>query len=132
MSLLSNATVGKSKNVFVEYNPNDFFYVVATKERGGVEPNCSSLPDIHNNPAWDVSCNSHNFENNQDQCVERELCINKENAAEIKKIQNHHNGSDEKYANTTLEYGGVVLNTINLGIGVIILGGLIYRFRKMG
>ena len=33
-SILSNKEVGMSKSVFVEYNPNDFFYAIANKERG--------------------------------------------------------------------------------------------------
>ena len=49
-SILSNKDVGMSKSVFVEYNPNDFFYAIANKEGGIETPNkekCDNL-DIHN------------------------------------------------------------------------------------
>jgi len=130
-SILSNKEVGMSKSVFVEYNPNDFFYAIANKGRGIETPSkeqCDTM-DIHDN-LWDDQCSAENFQDNYKECIERELCINKEEVDKIKGIQNRHNGSDEKFANTNVEYGGVVINTINLGIGILLLMGLIYRFRN--
>lgn len=128
-SILSNKDVGMSNSVFVEYNPNDFFYAIANK--GVVTPSkgeCDVL-NIHDN-SWDDKCDSDKFQDNFQECIERELCINQEGVDKIKRTQNRHNGSDEKYANTSIEHGGVVINTINLGIGVLFLMGLIYRLRN--
>lgn len=129
-SLISNTNIAMTKNVLVEYNPNDFFYAVADREKMMPDENkCKDL-SIHDD-TWEKSCNKDNFYDNRDKCIDRELCINKENVDKIEKIKNNHNGADEKYSNTNSEYTGVILNTINLGIGIILLGGLIYRFRKM-
>ena len=127
-SLLSNTNMAMTKNILVEYNPNDFFYAVASNENMMPDTDTCDKLDVHD-PAWDISCNRDNFTDNRNICIDRELCVNKENVDELMKIKNRHNGADEKYLNTNAEYSGVILNTINLGIGIILLGGLIYKFR---
>ena len=130
-SILSNKDVGMSKSVFVEYNPNDFFYAIANKGRGIETPSKEQCDMLHvQDNSWDDKCSSDKFQDNYEECIERELCINKEGVDKIKGIQNRHNGSDEKYANTSVQHGGVVINTINLGIGVLLLMGLIYKLRN--
>lgn len=130
-SLVSNTNIAMSKNVLVEYNPNDFFYAVADREKMMPNKNICKNLDVQDDATWQNSCNENNFYDNREKCIDRELCVNKKNVEKIEKIKNNHNGADEKYLNTTSEYSGVILNTINLGIGIILLSGLIYRFRKM-
>ena len=124
--LLSNTNVAASKKVFVEYNPNDFFYVIASNEYPIPDQTTCSNLNVRDK-SWDISCNSSNFETNQEQCMQKELCANIENATSIKSLQNKHSGSDENYANTDVEYRAVVLNTINLGIGTLLLGFMIFK-----
>ena len=128
-SILSDKAVGMSNSVFVEYSPNDFFYAIASK--GIATPSKEQCDTLHiQDDSWDSHCSIDKFQDNYEECIERELCINKEGVDKIKKIQNRHSGSDEKYANTNIEHGGVVINTINLGIGILLLMGLIYKLRN--
>jgi len=117
-----------SKNLVIGYSPNDFFYVEAEKE--GIMPNpvdCSNLKP--NDPAWDNKC-KNDFSNNSVNCVKRQLCINKDKASELINIEANHSGAAEKYMNEKMNYDSMLMNAINLGIGIVFLLVIIYKNRK--
>jgi hypothetical protein len=137
-----------ANNVLVGYSPNDFFYVQAeeknlinpgsdcdnlnvngniTLSNGTTITNGSSLPLT--NPAWDTICNNY-FSENQENCVKRELCNNKNNATQLGDLQNSKSGAMEKYMNEKMNYDSILMNTINLGIGIVFLIVVIYKNQK--
>jgi len=114
-----------TNNIIVGYSPNDFFYVDAINQ--GVMPTddeCKELDPYSG--TWDVSCGSW-FSSNSDNCIKKELCINKDKAGYLSKVENTHSSSNEKYMNEKMNYDTVLLNTINLGIGVTFLLVIIYK-----
>jgi hypothetical protein len=137
-----------SNNVLVGYSPNDFYYVQAEQNN---ELNPSSdcdkltvngnvyLPNGNtiaygsslslNDPAWDIICNG-NFSQNKDNCLKRELCNNKNKATELQDLQNTKLGAMEKYMNEKMNYDSILMNTINLGIGIVFLIVVIYKNQK--
>jgi hypothetical protein len=117
-----------SNTTELAYSANDFFY--ASAEHNGKMPTadvCNTM-DIYNTN-WDVSCNTINFIDNSGGCINRALCINKENAKSISNIQNRNSGSLEKYENSKQFFNRTLLTTINLGVGVVVLGLFIYNNR---
>jgi hypothetical protein len=113
------------KNVTVGYTPNDFFYADAIGQ--GVMPSereCNNLNPY--NYTWDFSCNVW-FSDNSGNCIKRELCKNRDKAEHLTRIEDNHSSSIEKLMNEKMNYDNVLLNTINLGIGVIFLLVIIYK-----
>jgi hypothetical protein len=112
----------------VAYSQHDFFYSRA--EGHGKMPSdvsCNSM-DI-NNSNWDTSCNDINFSDNSGNCINKELCLNKQNANLVNGIQSKNSGSLEKYENSKQVFNKTILTSINLGIGIIALAILIYKNR---
>ena len=109
------------------YNKNDFFYVKAF-ETGDMpsEEVCAGL-GIHNN--WDISCNYTEFADNSMNCINRELCVNKEKAELLNNLSVRTNGAEEKYSNYKKVFDYTYTHTVNLTIGTVILLILIYRNR---
>uniref|UniRef100_A0A6C0JE29 Uncharacterized protein n=1 Tax=viral metagenome TaxID=1070528 RepID=A0A6C0JE29_9ZZZZ len=116
------------KNIVVGYSPNDFFYVDAIQQ--GVMPTdqeCRKLKPL--DQKWHNLCGSY-FIENKDNCIKKELCINKSKAEYLTNIESKHTGSDEKFMNNKQSYDNVLLNTINLGIGILFLVIIIYKNRN--
>ena len=117
-----------ANTILVGYSPNDFFYADADSQ--GIMPSqtkCSSLKPYSNN--WDTSCNAVNFPDASGNCIDKELCKNRDYVTTLFDIEQKHSGSNEKYFNVKDQYDGVFMNTINLGIGCIFLGGVILQNR---
>jgi len=138
-----------ANNVIVGYSPNDFFYVQAEKSKY-IDPNsdCNSLPvygnvNLHGNsiaygsslslsdPAWDMICNDNKyFSENSTNCLKRELCTNKKHATKLEDLQNTKLGAMEKYMNEKMNYDSILMNSINLGIGIVFLIVVIFKNQK--
>ena len=137
-----------ANNVLVGYSPNDFYYVQAEQSnlispntdcngltvRGNVRlpngntiANGTSLP--LSDPAWNTICNEY-FSQNQKNCVKKELCTNKKKASQLGDLQNTKLGAMEKYMNEKMNYDSILMNTINLGIGIVFLIIVIYKNQK--
>jgi hypothetical protein len=112
-------------NVVVGYSPTDFFYVKA-QELNIMPMNCENLTIPSDN-----QCNTDNYNTNKLHCMNAALCKNKDNAILIGKLQNKHSGSDQHYLDTNQEYKVTVTNSINLGIGILILIGFIIQNRNL-
>jgi len=137
-----------ANNVLVGYSPNDFFYVQAeqsnlispntdcnglTVRGNAILPNGITINDGSSlplsDPAWDIICNNY-FSQNQDNCLKRELCNNKNKASQLGDLQNTKLGAMEKYMNEKMNYDSILMNTINLGIGIVFLIVVIYKNQK--
>ena len=115
-------------NVVVGYSPNDFLYIDATNR--GIMPSeqqCASLNPY--DQTWDVSCVQF-FSDFSGNCIRKELCKNKEKAIYLQDVQHGHSGVAEKYMNEKMNYDNVLMNTINLGIGILFLVIIIYKNQK--
>jgi hypothetical protein len=121
-------------NVVISYSPNDFFYVKFDEQNNSstIDNNlCSPLKPYAN---WDTSCNTDNYntsQNNKINCNLKELCKNKEKAEELQLIQNNHSGSGQNYLDTKDSYNTAFLRLFNLGVGIFIIIGLIYKNRNI-
>lgn len=114
-------------NINVGYNPKDFFYINAVKA-GDMPSNCD---EILNRPYIKEKCIGETFNDNETDCLDRELCENKHLAETIIDIQQTHSGSVGKFNDTTTLFNRELFKTANLSIGIIGLMVLIYRFRKV-
>jgi hypothetical protein len=115
-----------SSDTIVGYNKNDFFYVNAENAGISLTPEICSLLNV-NSPTWDISCNDAFFFDNSANCMKKELCINKEQAAKLKSLQQNHSGADEKYDNSKQVYDQTFAHTINLGGGILALLLIMYK-----
>lgn len=127
-----------SNTILVGYSPNDFFYADADSQ--GIMPTQDQCDAI--NPyssKWDNDCNAIHFgerthpedenskEMNADKCIEKELCKNRDYVSNLYNVEQKHSGSNEKLFNVKDKYDAVFIDTVNLGIGCIFLGIIIYN-----
>jgi len=125
----NNINIYITKMSLIAYNKNDFYYSSALQN--GFMPtddDCKAMDKF--NKSWDTSCNEQNFENNIDKCIAKELCINKETAELITNIDSRNSGSVQKYENSKTVFNNSLITFLNLGVGVIFLGVLIFKNRK--
>jgi len=117
-------------NTISGYNKNDFFYMAAMS--GNYMPKDDSCHDLKPSAAnWNTKCSSTNFDNNNEQCIKKELCINKEYADKLLKYDQTHYGKDEMYLNTKMIYGDTYKTSISLVIGILGMGFFIYNNRAI-
>ena len=99
-----------SNDVILAYSPSDFFWVSADENDFSMEscnlPQCS-----------ETDLGSENIQN----CYSKELCNNKKNSTLLQKMQYVHSGADGRYFDTTNIYQKTILDTFNLGVGIIIM-----------
>jgi hypothetical protein len=124
--MLSNKNAAlNGGDLLMGYSPNDFFYsLAADSELAG----CSTINPLAN--SWDTSCNSVNFADNSNNCVLQQLCLNKEFGEKLNLAQNNQTGADERYLNSQSVFEYTLINIANLGIGVVVLMALIWKYRK--
>ena len=114
-----------ASNIVVGYSPTDFFYVKA-QEMNIMPDDCGSITT----PS-ETECNIDNYGDNKIDCINASLCENKTSSILINKLQNKHSGSDQHYLDTNQEYKLTLTNSINLGIGIVILIGFIIQNRNL-
>lgn len=69
------------------------------------------------------------WQDNSFNCYRKEICLNRDNAAEITKLNNDHLGSEANSANSLRSYNNELWKTGNLSVGIILLAILIYYTR---
>jgi hypothetical protein len=114
------------------YSSNDYFYSIASENKiidDEKLKKCHKI-DVYNEKKWNNLCNEDNFHENKEKCIQRELCINKNFANDITNVKNKMSEADERYSNSVLDYKTKVNQTINLGIGIMILIGLIMKLKN--
>uniref|UniRef100_A0A6C0DQJ7 Uncharacterized protein n=1 Tax=viral metagenome TaxID=1070528 RepID=A0A6C0DQJ7_9ZZZZ len=121
-----------STNFLISYNKNDFWY---NSTDAAIINNLPTLADCSLNniddKSWDdVKCSKNNVSSNNQDCVRRELCLNRRYGEQLMTLQNNHVGADQNYLDTKNKYYYQYLQSINLGVGII--GGIyiIYTLYK--
>lgn len=69
------------------------------------------------------------WQDNSFNCYKKEICRNRDNAAELTKLNEDHLGSAENKANSLRSYNNELWKTGNLTIGIILLSIIIYYTR---
>jgi hypothetical protein len=125
-------------NVVISYSPNDFFYVKFDEQNNSSTIDNKVCDRLKPYDSWDTSCNTDNYDSigtngtdNKNDCNLKELCKNKEKAEELQLIQNNHSGSGQNYLDTKDSYNTAFLRLFNLGVGIFIIIGLIYKNRNI-
>jgi hypothetical protein len=107
-----------SSGVVIGFSPNDFFFVKA--QENNVMPTMTVCENLSENPPQ--KCD---YFPTQD-CVNNELCKNQSNATILYDLQNKYGGFDQKHSDGISLYNDTIINTFNLGIGIIVAVGFIY------
>ena len=79
------------------------------------------------------NCNKYekcNDKSNVDDCYLKEICNNKIQSKILKEMVFNRNSSDGRFVDSNEIYQNLLLNTINLGIGIVVLSALIVRISK--
>ena len=118
----------KPNTVLVGYNPNDFFYANAD-ELGNMpsDRNCNDLSPYDD--SWNDKCKFDKFQDNSKDCVNIELCKNKDYAKKLMNTNKGNANSDEKYYNIKEHYDVLFMNSISLGIGCGFLVWFLFKNR---
>jgi len=119
-------------NTVIGYSTNDFFYESLKKDNnGGVLVPSDDECKIFLSHNWeDVSCNTY-FSDNSINCIKYSLCKNKENANQIKLLENEDKFHNEQNSNTNDNLKNTLLNTMNLSIGILFIFFVIYKLQSM-
>lgn len=118
----------KPNTVLVGYNPNDFFY--SNADQLGNMPTDNSCDQLNPyNSNWNVKCRGDNFQDNSNDCINVELCKNKDYAKKLMNINKGNANSDEKYYDIKEQYDALFMNSVNLGIGCAFLFWFLFKNR---
>ena len=71
-------------------------------------------------PIWEK------WQRNSYKCYKKELCLNKDNANQIKEMQEDHLGSEQNFLNSKDSYNNELWKTGNLSIGILSLMIIMY------
>lgn len=71
-----------------------------------------------------------NDNSNVDDCYLKEICNNKIQSKVLKEMVFNRNSSDGRFVDSNEIYQNLLLNTINLGIGIVVLSALIVKISK--
>jgi hypothetical protein len=77
----------------------------------------------------DDDCQGEEFNINRQDCLDTQLCKNKDYSVKILDMQKSHTASEQKYDDSQSVFNRELFKTANLSIGVIGLVVLIYRFK---
>lgn len=119
-----------NKTIQIGYSANDFFYnKLPSFDFTLTDENCSTVKeytittDALNNVTY--NCDKSLIDNSMN-CYQTEMCNNKQYAKQIFNINNTHGKSNIQLNDTNKEYYYQYIQTINLGIGNILLLFVIY------
>lgn len=129
------------KNITIAYNPNDFFYYKSPLLSDGgdivngktgdptfdIGTECVTKKGIVSNDDCRVNTINSDLINN---CYNRELCINRDNALRINKLQTNHDGSSIRKEDVFSDYNRELLKSYNLAIGSLGIIIMFYFFYK--
>lgn len=77
----------------------------------------------------DEDCQGEKFNINRQDCLDTQLCKNKDYSVKIIDMQKSHTASEQKYDDSQSVFNRELFKTANLSIGVIGLVVLVYRFK---
>ena len=77
----------------------------------------------------DDDCQGEEFNNNRQDCLDTQLCKNKDYSVKILDMQKSHTASEQKYDDSQSIFNRELFKTANLTIGIMGLVVLVYRFK---
>lgn len=77
----------------------------------------------------DEDCQAAKFNNNRQDCLDTQLCKNKDYSVKILDMQKSHTASKQKYDDSQSVFNRELFKTANLTIGIMGLVVLVYRFK---
>ena len=77
----------------------------------------------------DEDCQGGEFNNNRQDCLDTQLCKNKDYSVKILDMQKSHTASEQKYDDSQSIFNRELFKTANLTIGIMGLVVLVYRFK---
>ena len=77
----------------------------------------------------DDNCQGGEFNNNRQDCLDTQLCKNKDYSVKILDMQKSHTASEQKYDDSQSIFNRELFKTANLTIGIMGLVVLVYRFK---
>ena len=77
----------------------------------------------------DDNCQGGKFNNNRQDCLDTQLCKNKDYSVKILDMQKSHTASEQKYDDSQSIFNRELFKTANLTIGIMGLVVLVYRFK---
>ena len=77
----------------------------------------------------DEDCQGEDFNNNRQDCLDTQLCKNKDYSVKILDMQKSHTASEQKYDDSQSIFNRELFKTANLSIGIMGLVVLVYRFK---
>ena len=113
----------------MSYSQNDWFYLAVENSSNPTDDMPTVADCIENSPydtKWNSMC-STDLSNNQYGCMVRALCINRDKSQELDKLERVNYDVDTKYNDHYKIYYNTLANTVNLGIGIAVLTGVIYN-----
>lgn len=108
----------------IQYNPYSLYYIHAINETKDNEPS-----PINKNTT--IDCSKENL--NKLKEAELNICLgnsyhkNQEKAIEYVESSNKQSSTQQNYEDVKLDYNEELMNTMNLLLGSLVLGGLIYK-----
>lgn len=107
-----------------QYNPYSLYYIHAINETKDNEPS-----PIKENTT--INCSKENLNDLTEEqltiCLGNSYHKNKEKAIEYAERTNKQSSSEQNYEDVKLDYNEELMNTMNLLLGSLVLGGLIYK-----
>lgn len=121
-------------DISVSYAKNDFLYYKYAFDASGNEMyNCRNKEIKSGTLLHSVCANTPSLQTGAPgpchKTFTTNLCNNKRYADRLLNQKINHSGSDELYQNTTDQYNVERLNTVNLGIGIVMCGIFILRYK---
>jgi hypothetical protein len=121
-------------NILVAYSQNDFFYNAVNYTDSDYNNMCGNLlaNEATYNCKSDETWASYDsaLTDKQTNCVNLELCRNRDTAGFLKNIKSVHSGAEERLSNTQASYNKSMIMTVNLAIGVVGIGYVISVLAK--
>jgi hypothetical protein len=120
-------------NIIIGFDPNSFFYETIQDDMKPTDDTCDLYkPNGKYDVVWDTSCNSSHLVDNSLNCLQVELCKNKDYATSIANVMNTHYETGEKLDNSKTIYHQELRRTINLSVAILLMGGFMYYVGKSG
>ena len=106
-----------------QYNPYSLYYIHAINEGEEVKKG----NDENDNECSEVNLKQQDNESLLKKCLANAYHKNKEKAIEYTERINKQSSSEQNYEDVKLDYNEELMNTMNLLLGSLVLGGLIYK-----
>ncbi len=103
-----------------QYNPYSLYYIHAINEGDEVKKG-------NDNECSEENLKQQDNESLLKKCLANAYHKNKEKAIEYVESSNKQSSSEQNYEDVKLDYNEELMNTMNLLLGSLVLGGLIYK-----